>query len=240
MICLMAALSVCTGLLAGCQDNGRSQNEPSATTRSSISIGTEKVVTPQELAGKMVVQNISPYEGIYLEAGDDFKSRESNVYALKITNTSEETILNAALVYTDGTQKLTFYVEMLPVGKSVYVVEQSKKTVVSEELIFVEGAVNYLEAGMENMDCVEITGTDESSLMVKNLTKEALPCVWIFYRKADTDGTLLGGVCYSTMSGAIEAEGTIELEAESWMDSCVVVDVLVLDDPTALDEALSQ
>jgi hypothetical protein len=42
------------------------------------------------------------------------------------------------------------------------------------------------------------------------------------------------------MSGAIEAEETIELEAESWMDTCVIVNVLVLDDPGALDDALSQ
>lgn len=238
--CLMAALFMCAGLLVGCQSNGESPAETLSTSKSAISIGTEMLATPEELAGKMDVQNISPYEGIYLEAGDEYKSRESNVYALKVTNNAEETILNAALVYSDGTQKLTFYVEMLPVGKSVYVVERNKKTVVSEELTFVEGTVNYLEAGMENMECVEITGTDESSLMIENLTEEILPCVWIFYRKLHTDGTLLGGVCYSTMSGAIEAEETIELEAESWMDTCVIVNVLVLDDPGALDDALSQ
>ena len=230
-ICVLLALV--TVLATGCAA-GTDETEPSAETRpvgtplASLSFGEEKNITSEELADMVEIMNISPYSGIYLEGGPMLKTREENLYAIKITNTSDKTIANITLVYNDGTQDLNFYAEMIPAGQSIYVVEKEMKFFASAELTYVSGVITYLENAVENMDAVEITPTRNSTLMVKNITKEELACVVIYYRKVVEDGTLLGGPVYSAVCEEIMPDDEYEAEAECWQNSsCKVINVLI-------------
>ena len=232
-VCLLTAMVLVSGIFSGCR-------EEDPRTKAAMTIGEAVDITSEELTGQIKVENISPYMGIYLEAGDEQKERVDDVYALKITNVSEHTILNGDLIYNDGEKDLNFYFEMLPIGASVYVVEQNQAAADSDTLTLVNGSINYLEAEMECMDRVELQGTKNSTIKIKNLTEEELSCVWVFYRKAAEDGTLLSGLCYNVITDSIEAEGETEVEAESWMDSCVIVNALALDDPSDREEISQQ
>ena len=223
---LAAVLLLSACLMGGCAGN---EKTPSQSVHSNVA---ETVyhgvdVTPENLADQILVENISPYEGIFLE-GDE-KDRVEDAYALKVTNISEKTILYATLNYRAGDKELTFYLEMLPKGKSVVVAEQNRQSVEKADVEYVDGDIHYLQEGLEYMESVEITPTNESTLKVKNKTKELLPVVWIFYRKAEDDGTLLGGKCYQTGVLDLNGRGTYEAEAEYWMNDCEIVNVLVLD-----------
>jgi hypothetical protein len=231
LLLVLLTMSLLTGCDHGAGDgNGETSSRVPGVAMSTMSFGPEQNVTPENLKGKIEVMNVAPYTGIYMEAGPFNKSREENVYALKVTNTSTETILNAVLVYNDGTQDLNFFIEMLPAGKSVYVVELTKKQVVSTKLTFVQGAVNYLEEGVENKDAVAITPNRNFSVTVKNLSDKEIPCVWIFYRKVLEDGTLLGGRTLSTLCETILPGEELDVQAEFWQyNSCELVNVLLLD-----------
>lgn len=229
----MLCVSVC--LLYGCTGNIKNPSQSSSQSTESEASYHGVDVTPGELAEQIQVENISPYEGIFLE--EEEKDRVENVYALKVTNISEKTILYATLNYRAGNKDLTFYLEMLPKGKSVIVAEKSRQSVKNENLKYTEGEIKYIKEGLENMESVKITPTNLSTLNVKNMTKEELPVVWIFYRKTYEDGTLLGGRCYETGIVDLGARETYEAEAEYWMDDCEIVNVLLLDSLDAEGDA---
>ena len=229
-ICILLALI--TVLASGCakQPEETAPTRPVGTPLASLSFGEEMNITAEELSGAVEIMNISPYSGIYLEGGPALKVREENLYAIKITNTSDKTIANINLIYNDGTQDLNFYAEMIPSGQSIYVVEKEMKFFVSADLNYVSGEITYLENATENMEAVEITPTRNSTLMVKNVTDRELACVVIYYRKVVEDGTLLGGPVYSAVCEEIGPDDEYEAEAESWQNSsCKVIDVLIYD-----------
>ena len=92
---LLATLCMLTGCAGEAEDK----------TKVVLPEPTEKTIVLEE--ENLQIENISPYDGIYIEKGDDEnKDRVEGVYALSFTNTAEQTIKNATLVFSDGTQNL--------------------------------------------------------------------------------------------------------------------------------------
>ena len=81
---------------------------------------------------------------------------------------------------------------------------------------------------LETPDAVEITPTNDNTLEVKNLTKETLPTVWIFYRDCDRFGNILGGRCFSVAVEQIRSDDTRNAESSQWLPSCQIMDVVVV------------
>lgn len=212
VICVLLVLALSVSVFAGCSKDEQEEEEKTF-----------------ELEGmNITAENVSPYEGRFLE--DPAGETVSGVYAMKFTNTGDQTIQSAQLFFSNGTDELVFWLEMLPAGASVTVAELNMLPAAEGEINYVDGTVTYLEAGLENADCVEVTGSNEGMIQVRNTTEEALPLVRIFYRHTDGEGNLIGGPCYSAMVDGIEAGGNAEAEAEFWTDDCQVVTVLVVNE----------
>lgn len=170
--------------------------------------------------------NVSPYEGLYLENGEE--EQVSGVCAMAFTNTSGKTIREADLVFNDGTEELMFHLEMVAAGQTVTVAEADKQAAGSEQLQYVDGNVVYLEDGLEKPDSVEVTTAADGRVSIKNITQEDLPLVRVFYRGTDAAGNALGGICYSCIADGIPAGETVEVEAEKWTAASTVATVLVV------------
>lgn len=255
-ISLILMLTLCLGLLAGCAANDPGESatpnpvtqtdatdaseeteaptEPSEETEAPTETPDEtdpaeeevKDITPESMKDKLLVENISPYTGVFLEGE---KSRSEDAYALKITNISDKTIFAAELRYNDGKQDLVFFFEILPPRATTIVTEQTALKMESENLKYQDGYIKYLKSGLEDGRGIEITPTDQSTLIIKNPGKEEIPCLWIFYRKMEPDGTLLGGRCFWSYAEELEAGEEREIDAGQWMRTCVVVDVITMD-----------
>lgn len=216
VICLSLAVMMLACIFAGCSKPVQEETEPQA-------------IKVFELENeKLTAENVSPYEGKYLEYGDE--ELVSGIYALKFTNTGDQTIANAQLIFSDGTQELSFWLEMLPAGQSVVVAEQNQLAVAAEQLQYVDGNVTYLEEGLEEANCVQVTGNQDGTVNVKNVTGEMLPLVRVFFRPTDANGVSLGGPCRSVLVDGIEAGASVNVEAEGWENSCAVVTVLVINE----------
>lgn len=213
-LCLAILMIVCA--CAGCGNNEQKETEP-------------QVIKTFELKDeKITAENVSPYEGAYLEYGD--VETVSGLYAMKLTNTGDQTIQSAQLVFSDGTQELSFWLEMLPAGQSVIVAEQNQLSVAAEELNFVDGTITYLEAGLEKADCVKVSDNKDGTVKVENVTEEMLPLVRVFFRPTDAHGNPVGGPCKSIMADGIEAGASVNVAAEGWDETCVLVTVLVINE----------
>ena len=201
IISLVMVLAMCVCVLAACSNKNPKETEP-------------QVVKVFELENeKITAENISPAEG---------------VYTMTFTNTGDKAIQNAQIVFGDGTQELMFQFEMLPVGQTITVAELEEITVAAEELKYIDSSISYLEDGLENLNSVEVTGGEDGTIQVKNITEEVLPLVRVFYRQTDENGNMIGGVCYSVLVDGIAPGETSRVEAENWNSSCVVVTVLVI------------
>lgn len=217
-------------LLSGC-----AQSEEKET--SSIPEPVQPVMIPEEIG--LRVENISPYEGIYIEQGDDEnKDRVTDVYALTITNTAEKTIQDAHLVFSDGHGELNFYLQMLPCGSTVTVVEYDKKTAKTSELQYVDSQINYLSDAIEDPDGFEVLKAEYGSLIMENKTKQELQKVEIYYRRAYGDGTL-GGICYMEVLEDVGIGDIVYADPEYWSDKCAIVNILLYPDvEDATDDAV--
>ena len=198
-LCLAILLIACT--CVGCGREEQKETEP-------------QIIKIFELENeKITAENVSPTEG---------------VYTMSFTNTGDKTIQDAQLVFGDGTQELMFQFEMLPVGRTITVVEQEALGVAAEELKHIDSSISYLEDGLENPGSVEVTSGEEGMIQVKNITGEVLPLVRVFYRQTDDNGNMIGGSCCSTLVDGIAPGETVQVEADGWTDNSVVVTVLVV------------
>lgn len=214
MFCLFLALVMIA--CAGCSQSEQKETEPQ-------NVNTFVLDNIQ-----ITAENVSPYEGVYLEDGD--REMVSGVYAMKFTNTGDKTIQNAQLIFSDGTQELSFWFEMLPAGQSVIVAEQSQLAVASEAVNYVDGMVTYLEDVQENAACVKVTDNQDGTIKIQNVTEEMLPLVRVFYRCSDSNGISLGGPCRSVLVDGVEAGAFVDVAAEGWDGTSVVVTVLVINE----------
>ena len=189
---------------------------------------TEKTIVLKE--ENLQIENISPYDGIYIEKGDDEnKDRVEGVYALSFTNTSEQTIEKATLVFSDGTQELNFYLEMLPYGHTVTVVEYDKKTVKSGDIEPISCEISYLQEGLEDMQSVQLLESEYGSIVMENTTALEIPKVEIYYRRAYDNGTL-GGICYKEVLEDLGPGDIVFPDPDYWSDKSVIVNILLYPD----------
>lgn len=212
VISLLLVIVLCVVVFTGCNKDEQEENDKTFVLEGM----------------NITAENVSPYEGRFLE--DPAGETVSDIYAMKFTNTGDQTIQSAQLFFSNGTDELVFWLEMLPAGQSVTVAELNTLPQAEGNVNFLDGTVIYLEDGLENADCVKVNGSNDGVIQIENTTEELLPLVRIFYRHTDSEGNLLGGPCYSTMIDGIEAGGTAEAEAEYWTDDCQIVTVLVVNE----------
>jgi hypothetical protein len=208
-------------LLSGCA----SSNKTPESTPPEIQ---EKTMILDEIG--LRVEHLSPYDGIYIEKGDDEnKDRVEGVYALAITNTAEKTIQKAHLIFSDGLQELNFYLEMLPSDSTVTVVEYDKKPVKSEDFQLVDSQITYLQDGLENMKSIKLVESEYGSATLRNTTNQKRSMVEVYYRRGYEGGTL-GGKCYVEVLEDVEPGELLYLAPDYWTDKSKIVNVLIYPD----------
>lgn len=246
---MLLALTLAVGMLAGCgsatlnnvptdiQTAGPSESTAAprefavqiAQPQEVPAIATENDVTPAEFADILLVENKSPFTSQYMECEPEDFERRYDVYALGVTNISDKTIENLTLTYSNGEQDLIFHVQMLPVGWTVVPMDLDGTAVTASDLTYVSGQVNFLEGVREVTDEVELTETMNGTVIVKNMTNEEMPAVVVYYRDVDYLGNVMAGRCFSVTSESLIPGWQEELETEQWLPSCVIVNVVVLD-----------
>ena len=165
----------------------------------------EDVFFPYVIEGtELTVQNISSYDGIFLEDGSD--GEVTGVAAMVVENTGDTNVEYAAITISCNGETLEFDASDLPSGATVVVQEKNKTPYQSGTYTDCSAVVAEMGDFEMSEDQVKVEETESGSLLVTNLTDEEIPCVRIFYKfyMADEE-TYVGGITYTAKLTGLSA-----------------------------------
>lgn len=152
---------------------------------------------PYEVEGTpLTIENISSYDGIFLEDGSD--QEVSGITAMVLKNTGDVNVEYASITLKRDGEELQFEASGIPAGATVVVQEKNKAAYGSGTYTDCSGITAELESFEMSEDKVSVEETEEGSLQVTNLTDEEIPCVRIFYKFYMADQqSYVGGITYT-------------------------------------------
>ena len=188
----------------GAGESSSSGSAGTVTAGGSVQQG-EDVFFPYALEGtELTVQNISSYDGIFLEDGSD--GEVTGVAAMVVENTGDTNVEYAAITISCNGETLEFDASDLPAGATVVVQEKNKTPYQSGTYTDCSAVVAEMGDFEMSEDQVKVEETESGSLLVTNLTDEEIPCVRIFYKfyMADEE-TYVGGITYTAKLTGLSA-----------------------------------
>lgn len=172
----------------------------------------EKDIFPYELEdGKLVVESLFQYSGFNPDCGDE---EGENIASLSMMNQSEELLVSAHITATlaDGTQ-ITFEAKDIPAGQSVMVFSSENISYeISNKCKSITCTAEFAEGSAIKEDKISVE-VQETTVTLTNLTDEELTNLTV-YCHCLFDGAYFGGLTYSYPVEAIEAGGSMTLQAE--------------------------
>ena len=188
----------------GAGESSSSGSAGTVTDGGSVQQG-EDVFFPYVIVGtELTVQNISSYDGIFLEDGSD--GEVTGVAAMVVENTGDTNVEYAAITISCNGETLEFDASDLPSGATVVVQEKNKTPYQSGTYTDCSAVVAEMGDFEMSEDQVKVEETESGSLLVTNLTDEEIPCVRIFYKfyMADEE-TYVGGITYTAKLTGLSA-----------------------------------
>ena len=188
----------------GAGESSSSGSAGTVTDGGSVQQG-EDVFFPYVIEGtELTVQNISSYDGIFLEDGSD--GEVTGVAAMVVENTGDTNVEYAAITISCNGETLEFDASDLPSGATIVVQEKNKTPYQSGTYTDCSAVVAEMGDFEMSEDQVKVEETESGSLLVTNLTDEEIPCVRIFYKfyMADEE-TYVGGITYTAKLTGLSA-----------------------------------
>lgn len=191
---LLTAAAVTTGCAEGC---GRRQPEEDVNTETQPVTEPEKPFGETSLGNGIVVTQMFPYTGIFVEDGSD--TPVSGIAACTVENNGPDAVqmLVFSLRASDG-RNFIFEVSSLLPGQRVNVLEKSKETYDENAVGFTayrEAYAVYSEVPSLQPDKVQLFCSG-STIRVTNLTEETMKTCRVFF-KYKQKNTFIGGVTFS-------------------------------------------
>lgn len=168
----------------------------SGCTNPSPQEAATEVTNPAQLSEHdLVCLEYSSFTGAFPEDGTG--RGVQNVAAMLIRNDSGK-FLDYALVVCDiGQGSGTFKVTGLPAGESVWVLEQTGKTLAPQDRFEVSKCEEYVfrSDAVETTDKLSVK-VNNGHITVTNTSQETLENVCLYYKIRHSDGNFFGGITY--------------------------------------------
>ncbi len=177
-------------------DKGSAAGSDVYTDDSPITENTDTKTFPFAIEGTSIeVLSYASYDGVFIEDGTD--TAINGVSALIIRNTGKTAIELANISVNCNGKQLQFTCSSLPAG-AMAVLQDKNRTPYSEgTLTDCTASVAELEALPMSADLVSVTEGENNSLVVKNISGKAIPCVRVFYKfYAAEEKAFVGGITY--------------------------------------------
>ena len=146
----------------------------------------------------LVIEKLAPYTGKYVEDGSNVTLKD--VAMILVHNQSGHPIEYATLMVEYEGTTLLFDLSALPAGGKAVVQEKMRRSIPAEgdpsacKALVVQRA----EMGLSE-EQVSVTENEDGSLTVKNLTRETIPSIRVFYKYyLEEEGIYVGGIAFTS------------------------------------------
>lgn len=178
------------------EDSNGTQTDVSNPTLSEISF-------PYTVSGTdIVVEQISPYNGYFIEDGQDQEA--SNVAAIVLTNKGDDADF-VGVGISQGNRSLAFSASQIPAGASVIVLEQNKASYESDPYFSCTATVTRTDDFNLNEDRIKINQEDDGTFTVYNISDETIPQVKVLFKSyIPEENIYVGGITYTVTVSDLE------------------------------------
>lgn len=188
-----------------CACSKKTEDPAQSDPASNETTGTESQSTPLDgldLGQGLSVVSAGAYAGLFVEDGTD--ETVSDVFALQLTNTSETDVQYAHLTLTRGDEVYDFDFSTLPVGKTLQVLEQNRKTLPEDLSGFTPELTLFaaFETPMSLHDDVIQLDPADGAITVTNTGEAAVSQLYVYYKTVQND-LLMGGITYRASLGDV-------------------------------------
>ena len=171
---------------------------------------TEETTSETEDPERLAVLEWGTYNGYFVEDGSD--RQVENVPCLLIHNNTglylDYGVINAVI----GGEDCSFVVTGLPGGATVWVLEESGRSIVSPDSYSYTGQTLSQLKDVEEEDRVQVRFLN-GELEVTNTADVAFSEIRVYYKLLNSDGHFLGGITYTTNVENLEPGETVTLTA---------------------------
>lgn len=184
---------------------------------------TEPVVTqptgpviisfPHEISEyDLVIEKIAPYSGMFVEDGSNVHAE--NVGMLLVKNNGKLPVEYAQIRVIYGTGELLFDISALPAGERLVVQEKTGKPLPEGDDATSVTAIVVQRPEMDMSESlVQVTDNGDNTLTVKNLTKETIPTVRIFYKYyMEQEQLYVGGIAFTARISRLGAGDSVTIQ----------------------------
>ena len=144
---------------------------------------------------QLVIRDIRPYNGLFLEDGSDQTVSNISVMILENRGVGLE---YAAITLVQGDRQLTFKATAIPGGTQAVVQEASAAEYRKGGYTQCGVEIALLDHFEKSESYIRVEENESGSLVVSNLTDEVIPCVRVFYKFVLEAGEIyVGGITYT-------------------------------------------
>ncbi len=166
------------------------------TDNSPITENTDTKKYPFAISGTNIeVLTYTSYDGVFIEDGTD--TAINGVSTIIVRNTGKTAIELAEISASCNGKQLEFTCSSLPAGAMAVLQEKNRTPYSDGTLTNCTASVAELEELPMSADMISVTEGENNSLIIKNISGEAIPCVRVFYKfYANDEKAFVGGITY--------------------------------------------
>ncbi len=170
---------------------------------------------------ELVVKQISPYTGYYLEDGSD-RSVE-NIAAIVVTNNGDALDF-AGIGIAQGENSYAFSASQIPAHSTVIIQEQTGAVLAEGDYHSCTATTTPSEGFQINSERVRITDNGDNTFSVSNLSEESIPTVKVYFKSYLPDEDVyVGGITYQVTLNDIEPNTAVEINSNHYASGYSVV-----------------
>ncbi len=174
----------------------------------------------------LVVQQVSPYSGYYIEDASD--QEVSNVAAIVLTNNGGDLDF-AGIGISQGDRSLAFSASQIPAGATVIIQEQTKAAYAEDYYYSCTATVTESSGFDLKTGTLMIEKHNDGTFDVANVSEETIPEIKVYFKNYLPDEDVyVGGITYSVTLTDVEPQTAVTVTSSHFdADYSRIIDVKI-------------
>lgn len=201
---------------SGTSNDNKPQSGTNGQTSGTGTSSIPEIFFPYAIPGTdLVVEQVSQYNGYFIEDGSD---REvSDIAAIVLKNNGSEDLEFAGIGISQGSRNLAFSASQIPAGATVIIQEQSGAAFTADPYYSATASTTATDSFEMSETLVSVKDNGDDSFTVINITDQTLSQVRVFFKNYLPDESVyVGGITYSVTLEDIEDGTAVDVYSDHY------------------------